>query len=298
MALCAVSAGLLAALCWLCAAGRFRTLPALLATLYLFAAFFLMLLVGRHSLFIYSSPPLLSYRYTIFPASMLGLAMVATLDGVPRGAARWIAIAAWVLGLGWAWHSRFVIPPFRDYDWPRWSRVLELKLATGSRAPLRIPMNPPWAPLEFDRVDFATDAQVPPAAVLTGLGTRGTFRQQFVVRCDGLAGVGMRLAVAAPSTQGMLRMRLLDESGHVVAGHESPRAEVLLDGPWQSLWFDPIAGSAMQRYTIVLEAVNNTAETTVLVLGTLGDPYPDGQAFMGAAAFDGDASFRYACAPP
>jgi hypothetical protein len=277
------------------AAGQ-RSVPAIAAALYLVAASLFLSTIGRG---VWTHVPLADFpaRYTVFPAARLLLAVVVMLDGLPPGAPRAATVAATTVLLVWAWRSRFVLPPLADLDWPRWAAALERKVATGSRTPLYIPMNPRWAPLAFDPATFATAADVPPDRIIAGLGTHGTFGQRFVSRCDRLAGVDIRLGSGKSSTQGTLRMRLLDATGTVVAERESPRGEIFHEGPWLGLWFAPIADSAGKRYTIVLQAVDNTVEGTVYVLGAPGDPYPDGDAFLGRTVVDADASFRYACAP-
>jgi hypothetical protein len=295
LAIVAVAALACAGLAVLGVAARQRNLPSLGVVLGLVLASLFVSTIGRGA---WTHVPLADFpaRYTVFPAAMLVLAVVIVLDGLPAGASRRGAVAGAVLLLVWAWWPRFVLPPLEDLDWPRWADALEGKLESGSRAPLYIPMNPRWAPLSFDAAAFASEANVAPEGIIAGLGPNGTFRQRFLPRCDGLAGVEIQLAVGMSSTQGTLRMSLLDPTGTVVAEHESPRGEVLHEGHALALWFDPVAGSADRRYTIVVQAVDNTMEATVYVLGAPGDPYPDGEALLGRSVLDGDASFRYACA--
>jgi len=129
--------------------GRSRSLTAVLVALYFFLGSMLLLLLGRPVLLLLAWPSV-SYRYTIFPMTMLVLGVVAALDGLPAGMTRrlaGVALAGWFV---WAWSSRFAVRPFIDQHWPHHATRLEQKLASGSREPLIIPMNPPWAPLRFD----------------------------------------------------------------------------------------------------------------------------------------------------
>src|SRR5262245_36025819 len=158
-------------------------------------------------------------------------------------------------------------------------------------------MNPSYTPLVFDRVDVPPQVDVPPDAILAGLGTRGSFRQEFVVRCDRLTLIEMRLGKQRPSTQGTLRWFLM-AGGNVLVRQELPRAKLSADGSWQPFSFDPIPDSNGKTFSIVLRAVDNTADSTLYVLGAHNDPYPEGRAFQGTTPVDGDASFRYACVRP
>ncbi len=148
-------------------------------------------------------------------------------------------------------------------------------------------------------LDMSDDVQVPAQAVLAGLGTHGSFRQRFLARCDGLAGLEIPLAAAAASTEGSLRVALMDAaSSRVVWRRDVPRSELALDGSWHLFLFPPLWGSAGKGFTIILTAIKNKGEATVFVLGGRGDPYPEGDARAPGKVIDGDASFRYGCAPP
>jgi hypothetical protein len=55
----------------------------------------------------------------------------------------------------------------------------------------------------------------------------------------------------------------------------------------------------VNREPVRFRAVQNDVDASVWVVGMRGDPYPDGDAFIaGNKKIEGDASFRYGCAPP
>lgn len=293
----AITLLLLATLVALCAAGSFRTLSALLTALYLFGAYFLALLLGRPQIFLFLRAwELLPSRYLIFPGAMLALAVVTAVDAAPAGRRRRVMAAGIAALCVWAWSSRFVVQPLADLDWPRWASELARKQASGSHAELRIPMNPPWAPLVFDRLGVPLDTPVAPVVILAGLGTTGTFRQLFRSGCAGLAAVDVFLAAGAWSAEGVVRLRLF-AGRSLVAEQELPRAAIQPSGSWQRLYFQPIPDSAGKDYTIAVQAVGNVLDATVYILGARGDPYPHGAAVLGGTPVDGDAAFRYACPP-
>jgi len=156
-AMTAVAAGLTALLLAACAAGGFRRLPAVLVALYFFLGSLLGLGFGRPTLLFlvwYAVP----YRYTVFPAIMLVLAVVAALDGLPAGQPRRLSTLGVAVVLAAAWASRFALPPLRDLDWPGYAVLIEKKIQSGSRFPLTIPMNPSWAPLKLDPAQPRSDA--------------------------------------------------------------------------------------------------------------------------------------------
>jgi len=275
---------------------RGRTLPGLVATLYLFLASLLLSTLGR---LIWAVLPLSSFpaRYTILPGAMLVLALTIAVDGVPRGALRTAAVLGVAALLVWSWTPRFVTSPFADRHWPQYAALLDQKLRAGSTSPLTIPINPPWSPIEFDTRPLEPAQAVPatqPVAVLAG---DTTFRQTFVSTCDGLDGIVLRLAAETPSSRGTLELRLVDEQRQqTVASVAVPRGQLLEDAP-QPFFFTPVAGSAGVRYSIVLRATELDPAAPVSVLGAAHDPYPDGQAIFPGAPSDLDASFAYSCAP-
>lgn len=97
LAVAAVAGFLVAALIAASAAGRFRSLAGLL-TIVLFAASFVVILFGRPEYYVYFGCDRFVYRYTIYPAAMFSLAVVAAIDGLPPGRVRVLAGTS-VLGL-------------------------------------------------------------------------------------------------------------------------------------------------------------------------------------------------------
>ena len=266
--------------------------------MYLLIGSWLVTVIGR-PVVVNVNPVMVPSRYAIFPSAMLVLALLIALDGLPRGRVRAVSAAGLFALLVSAWWPRFIIPPARDLHWARYATQLQHKLDTGSRAPLTIPTNPLWSrPLKFDPVGISTEIDVKAETFVAGLGTHGGFSQSFVSRCDLLTSVEVRLAAQARSLQGALRMRFIDDAGSTIAEREVPRTELELDGSWHPLPFGPIEGSAGRRYILDLRAVGNIAEATIYVLGSRGNPYPDGDAIFGGRAIDADASIRYGCAPP
>jgi len=295
-AIATVALGVLALLLALAAAGRWRSLPVLAATLYTYFGAWVLSTLGRLGL-VYLPVQVFHVRYALLPSAMLGLAFVAALDGLPAGRVRSLCGAALAMLLVWAWSPRFILPPFDDQEWPRWAAALDRKIARKSRAPLTIPINPAWTPIVFDPLDHLVDAGVPSTTILTGLGTHGTFRQQFVSSCDGLMAVEVSLA-APRSEEGSVLLSLLDATGQVLATDEVLRADLPLGSARRGLVFDPVPNSRGKVYTLAIQAVKNRPEATIYVLGTPGDPYPHGRASIGKGVVEGDASFGYECSRP
>jgi hypothetical protein len=295
-----VGALLLAGLIVLSVAGRLRSLPALLTATYLFLGSFLVLLLGRPVyFFILSSWNALPTRYLVFPGAMFLLTVVATFDALP--ASHWRTLAGVGIGalLVWAWAPRFVVPPFRDEHWSRQAALIEEKLRTSSPEPLHVPMNPAWTPLDFDPLDMSRETPVDARQVLADLGRDGTVRQTFVSRCDGLRMIEVQVATRAPSARGALALSVIESAaGRKIAQSTILRSDVAPGRSSRVLYFDPIAASAGQRYTLVVQALENDLDATVQVLGAPGDPYPAGEATVDGRPVDGDASFRYGCARP
>jgi hypothetical protein len=280
-----------------CAGGRWRALPLLAAVLWLDLGSWFFSVAGRQ-LWGYGPVAEFPARYGVLPGAMLVLAAVIVIDCLPSMAVRIVAASAVAGLLAWSWAPRFVLPPFVDEQWPYWAGMLEQKLATGSPAQLAIPMNPSYTPLVFDRIEFPSQTDVPPETILAGLGSGGSFRQEFVARCDRLTLIEMRLGKGGASTQGALRWFLIDAGGNILVEQDIPRAKLPADRSWQLFSFDPVAGSNGKTFTILLRAIDNAVESPLYVLGARNDPYPEGRAFSGATPVDGDASFRYACARP
>jgi hypothetical protein len=291
---------ILTALGWVALRAWAQMRPGLSVALYYFVGSFFFLLLGRPLWFVAMSGwSGLASRYVVFPAAMLGLATVTILDTVRAGIPRMLAGAA-VAGLvGASWSSYFVITPFIDRQWADQAVLLEQKLQQKSPAPLVIPLNPPWAPLKVDPLILSSEIDVPPSTIVGSLGTHGTFRQSFLCRCEPLRSIDVMLAAAARSSQGSLTMRLIQEPGRqVVARSQIPREQIAREPTWQSFFFDPIPGSAGQRYDIVIQAVENDLAATTFVLGAPGNPYPEGSAVFSSTPIDADATFRYGCIPP
>lgn len=282
-----------------CLVGRSRDRPGVAIALYFFAGAFFVMFLGRPALMLVLRPSSLASRYLVFPGAMLSLAIVAVLDGIPAGASRTVAAAVVGCLLVWSWTPHFVITPFLDLRWADYASLLEQKLQRKSRAALIIPMNPLFAPLEFDPVVQSTEIQVGPQTTVAALGTQGSFRQSFVCHCSPLRSVDLMLAAPAPSSQGSLTMVLREDPGEeIVARSEMPREWIAPQATWQSFVFDPIPNSAGKRYTIMLRAVDNDLAAPIFVLGEKGNPYPDGQAWLESQYIDADATFRYGCMRP
>ena len=288
-----VGIGLVAAV-W---AGRWRSLPMLLAAMALFAGAFVVLFVGRPKYLYLPSWRNLPLRYTVYPSAMFSLAVLAVVDALPRRTRYAVGVTLLAL-VGWTWSASFVVSPFVDHDWPRYAGLLEAKIAAKSHEPLHIPMNPPWTPLDLDMIDWFPRDEIPSSDILGGLGLHGTFQQSFVSRCDRLARIEMHLGAMAGSGKGDVAFSLLGEpSGTVVESSTVARTDMPLEGTtWQSFAFPPLEQSAGKRYTIKLRAENNDPDASVWILGARGDPYPDGVAMEGTKVLDADASFRYGCA--
>jgi hypothetical protein len=290
----------LAALLALCARGRLRSLPTLLVAIVLFAAYVFILFVGRGKVYLLFGGPAwvrVPDRYMIFPTAMFVLAVIAVLDGLAPGRTRRLisaAVAALLIG---SWSSRFMVAPLRDVNWARAAAQLERKLATHSRAPLQLASNPAWAPIGFDVLRMMPPGRQHADTVIGRLGAQGSFSQQFISGCNRLGGVELRLGAASPSTQGALRMALTDEDGTIVVQQETPRTELPLDGSWHGLYFEPVAGSLGKRYTLILQAIDNDAGGSINVLGRRGDTSANGVAALSDRIAQGDATFRYGCAP-
>ena len=290
-----VALAVLAALAAGSLAAQWRTLPALLAALYLFFASLLLTMLGR--LFwvlkpLHDFPP----RYTLVPGAMLVLAVAIALDGIPRGFARTATVVGVVGILVCSWSPRFVVRPPIDQPWPRYAALLEQKLRAGSTAPLSIPINPPWTPIGFDVRALAPKPQVPPSRVVAQLGPDETLRQTFVSECDGLDGITLQIADEKSPTRGALDLTLVDdERREVLASVTIPRDQLVRGAP-QTLYVPPIAASAGRRYAIVARAMGIDPQVPIRVLGAPNDLYPDGYASFPGATPDLDASFAYSCA--
>jgi hypothetical protein len=277
-----------------CAAGGFRTLPALLVASYFALGGLLLTVCGRPQLLLLGLG-VIPVRYTVFPAAMLVLSLVAAVDGIPSARGRAIATAMLAMLFVWAWGLSFPVRPFVDQGWPLWSARLENKLAFGTLEPLIIPMNPPYNPLKVDARTMSSEIDVPHSEIVGSLGFAGSFRQSFVSRCDGLSEVDLYLGTTALTAQGTLTVTVfVDMPLRQVASVTLPRAEIV--GPdWYPFYFPPVTGSMGQVYTVRLRANNNQPETSILVIGSLGNPYPEGNAVFTQKFIDADASLRYGC---
>jgi hypothetical protein len=296
----AVALAVVLVLALVCRLGRWRPLPTLLVAGALFVGCSVALYVGRPLLLFFLVKGFQSAgRYLVVPAAMLLLAVVAAIDGVPgRQTRHGLAAAATAVFL-WAWTPAFRIPPYVDLDWPRWAAALDRKLAAGSPEALRIPQNPRGMWLDFDPIAMATDAAVPAAGFVGGLGATGTFLQEFVSRCDGLRLVEVALGAAGPSTRGALRFTLhARPRNEVLATVTVPRRALALDGKRQRFYLPEQRRSRDRRYAFALTAEDNDSGMTVYVLGATGDPYPAGGATLGGIPLGRDASFRYGCSRP
>jgi uncharacterized protein DUF6212 len=293
-AVAGVALAVLAALVTASLRAHGRTLPVLLAALYLFFASLLLTTLGRLVLVVMSLHDFPA-RYTLVPAAMLVLAVVIALDGMARGPARTAAVLGVIGLLAWSWGPRFVVRPFADQHWPRYAVLLEQKLRTGSTAPLSIPMNPPWTPLRFDVRPLAPNPPVPPSQVLASLGPGKTFRQTFVSECDGLDGIALRIADEDSPQPGALDLALVDDERQNVLASVTIARDQLLQGEPQPLYVPPIAGSAGRRYAIVARAVEIDPRAPIRVLGAANDSYSDGFASFAGATPGLDASFAYSC---
>jgi hypothetical protein len=279
--------------CW---SGGFATLPAVLLATYYATGSLLLEIIGRPTL-LFLAPSPIPVRYTIFPAAMFVLGLVAAADALSSRRARTIAVGTLSVVFAWAWWSAFVVPPFTDQDWPTWAARLEGKLALQTHESLEIPVNPRWSPLRIDVRTMSTEISVPPSEILAGLGSHGKFWQSFISRCEGLSEVDFWLGSTAPTTQGDLQLSVTDVARTVVASVRLSRAE-LVERAWQRFYFAPVAGSAGRRYLVQLTAVDNDPDATIFVMGSKGDPYPDGDAFYLGKRIEADASIRYGCTVP
>lgn len=287
----------LAAFVGAAAAARFRTLGALTVVLYLHIAAGLCYAVGRPTLLLIVSEHVAD-RYAIFSTAMFALAVVVALDGLHALRVRRVATALAVGVLVLAWWPTFRIAPLQDVRWPLFAARLEQRRATGSRAPLSIPGNPTWAPIEFDPVDWWPPERKRPDAIVAGLGSHGRFRVRFRCECAGLAAVELRLTAAARSSRGGLMVTLVDDAEQTVAASRKlSRSEMALDGGAEVVTFEALAHSAGKRYTLMLQAVENDAEATIYVKGWAADHTPD-ESIFGGQVIAGDAAFRHGCIRP
>jgi hypothetical protein len=125
---------------------------------YLFIASLLLVMLGRDAINLIleilptaalKQRTVLATRYGAVPQIALLLAAAGIIDGVQRGRTRVIATALTCAGL-LAWAPEFHIARLPNRDWPLWAGRLEQKLASGSREPLIIPLNPPPFRITFD----------------------------------------------------------------------------------------------------------------------------------------------------
>jgi len=229
---------------------------------------------------------------------MFVLGLMAAADALSGRRTRTIAVGTLSVVFAWAWWPAFVVPPFIAQDWPTWAARLEGKLALQTHERLDIPMNPRWSPLRIDVRTRSTEISVPPSVIVAALGSHGKFWQSFISRCEGLSEVDFWLNTMAPTTQGDVVLTVFDMATRTAAvSVRLPRAELTGFG-WQPFYFAPVAGSAGTSYLVQLEAVDNDPDATILVMGSRGDPYPDGGAFFLGKRIEADAAIRYGCTVP
>lgn len=255
--------------------GRLRNLPPLLVSVYFALTSIALELAGRHPVDlpnIYQMP----VRCTVYPAAMLLLTLVVTLDGLPRGYGRAAATVAVMGLLAWAWAPSFVIPPFLDQNWPRYAPMVERALRDQCPPHPVVPMNPQFAPLKVNWGPFYRE-DLAPEQVVAMVGPRTTFHKSFEPRCDHLAEVDLYLGGPTARTPDALVLTVMDATTSIVSATVTPPPAGT--NSWEPLCFDPIDSTHGRPLTVVLRGISEDPNARVAVFGHPG----------------GEGSLRYGC---
>jgi hypothetical protein len=269
-------------------------------------------------------------RYQVLPVGMVYLAFLAVIDRLPGGR-RWSV--ATVLLLAWLVATQaatFVLPPFRDLQWPVHAARLERKYADRNPDPVLIPVNPDPSGVFFHiAVDLRTIAPETPVPRGTILGSvlRGTkFEQSFIARCSNLSEIDLWFGKEGGVSPQTVHVQLQDAgTGHVEATfiREAPQLVYLtlrtakmiqrqaktqgtkvsredaerfaMNAAVQKLYFAPIRDSHGKRYLISVTASGGAPGNSISVYGSTAATYPDGEARRDAVPIPGDLVFQYGC---
>jgi hypothetical protein len=335
----AVAGSLLVALGTLAWTARWRSLPFLLYSAYGIVASCTLALVGHRFLaalannlgLLIEKSVFFSGRYQVLPVSLIYLAFLATIDRLPRARARAIATGVMMLWLMATEAPSFVLPPFRDLQWPSRAAQLERKLTTGSSEPLTIPINPDRYGyrfnLAFDLRAIAPEVTVPADVSLGPLLDGTTIEQTFVARCSPLSQIDLWLDAEgdpittvhvdiSDDTTGAVVARLASESPAILSQRSETQkivdriksANIKLNEEAvkvlgqlhlrRVLYFPPVRDSEGKRYVVRVRATDGALGNAITVYGSAGDAYRDGGARRNGEPIAGDVAFRYGCTLP
>jgi hypothetical protein len=237
-------------------------------------------------------------RYQVLALSMAYLALLVIIDRLPGGRRWGVASVLLLVWLAATQAPTFVLPPYRDLQWPAHAARLERKLAEQSPQPLSIPINPDPMGVFF-HVALDRRALAPETEELASLAEllHGTaFEQSFVARCPRLSEIVLRLGTVPDRAPENVLVQLADaKTGHVEASFVRAGAELTITTPKLVLYFPPILESSGRTYLISITAQGGAPGDTIAVFGSTEDPYPDGEARRDGAPMAGDLSFRYGC---
>jgi hypothetical protein len=270
-------------------------------------------------------------RYHFVPVALVYLAVVATVDRVPRDRMRSLSTTALVVWLVATEAPTLVAPPFHDLGWPAQAARLERKLAGASLAPLTIPVNPDpsglWFHIDVDPHTIATEVTVPRERIAGSLAG-ASLAQTFVSRCRNLSVIRLLFGKTGAAATQTVAVALRDEaSGRVVASFTLDGSAIVdgasevarvafferqaaLDGYpvthdlaralgrydyLTPLYFTPVPDSRGVRYVIEVTASGGAPDDSVVVYGSAQDAYADGEARLDGKPLAGDLVFGYGC---
>ena len=269
-----------------------RRIAPLLLALALAAGGHLLIHLGRPYLSLTPDRPP-GGRYTVYPGAMLALAVIVSLDGLPRGATRRVVACILLVLVVWAWRPTFVIPSLDDQQWRAYAPRVEGALRSACPADLLVPMNPSVLPLRIQWGPSLPERPVLPTSVVAVIGAKQVFRQPFVSQCDELTNVELFVGERGSSDTGTMVFSLLDDSG-VLRTARLARADLAEHG-WELFCFSPVAGSSGHRFTAEVRAIQNDPTATLTLLGSKTDPGPERRPTLSGESIPAEATLRYSC---
>jgi hypothetical protein len=317
---------------------QWRSLPILLYCFYGIILSSTFVLEGRPMVatnmrsFIWVSHKFLG-RYHVLAVSLVYLAVLASIDRVPRQRIRSTASVAFVAWLVFVEAPTFAVPQLPDLGWPLQAAHLDRKWREKTPEPLTIPVNPDpsglWFSIMVDHRTIAPEVNVPREEVV-GVLWEGLLVQSFVARCTNLSEIDLLFGKEGQDVAQTVQVQLRDEeSGHVAAtftldaagmidgASEAQRVAMLeqraaVEGRpitrqvarslgsvdyFESLYFPPIPDSLGKRYVIEVTASGGRPHDSVTIYGSAADAYVDGEARLNGRLLPGDLAFRYGCSP-
>lgn len=167
-------------------------------------------------------------------------------------------------------------------------------------SPLRVFLIPTKAlPVTSVIIPYIPYYGVPAEKVVGSVYDSNVLSQDFISQCKGTIGqVYLVMRIHNRQSSIPIIVEIMDlATGETIASTNALSSQIV-DGSWQPFSFQPIIGTFGKNYQIKVSAPDGDMSSTIGIMGSIMDAFPDGVARLNGNELTGDVSFHYECIQP